>query len=174
MNPVRVTPPTQLPISVFDVKSRLRISHNDQDADISNMVAEAVSKMDGYRGILGRPIMPQTWRETFETWGDLRLALPDVTTATVTYVDADDAEQTVADTELKSDACGFYVVADGPVGVPITVTYGCQAPEDILPSIRRAICLHVAMSYDDPDASRFDDFDRAFHAQVSHFRWMGV
>lgn len=175
MNPVRTVAPTARAISTEDVRSRLRVSHTDEDVDIENMIAEAVSALDGYRGILGRPIMPQTWRETYTAWGTLRLALPDVTSVTVTYLDAAGDPQTLADTDLEQDHLGFFVEADGPTdATDIAATYACQAPADILPSIRRAICLHVQMSFDNRDASNFDQINRAFQAQVSHIRWMGV
>jgi uncharacterized phiE125 gp8 family phage protein len=175
MNPVRTVAPTSRPVSIYEVKARLRVAHDAEDADIDAMIDEAISKLDGYRGILGRAIMPQTWRETFDGWGTLRLALPNVTTATVTYKDDAGVTQTLTGVDLKADPSGSYVVANGPSGATdITVTYQCQAPADILPSIKRAVCLHVAMSFDDRDGSRFEDFQRAFQAQVAHIRWMGV
>lgn len=175
MNPVRTVPPEQRPITLGEVKARLRVLHDDDDAMIDEMISEAISKLDGYRGVLGRAIMPQTWRETYDAWGTLRLALPDVSSATVTYTDASDETQMLADTVLKQDAIGFYIKADGPAAATdIAVTYVCQAPEDILPSIKGAICALVAMKHDDRDGSGFDCYSRAFMAQIDHIRWTGV
>jgi uncharacterized phiE125 gp8 family phage protein len=177
MNPVRITPPASLPVDLDYVKHRTRISHDAEDIVVYQMIRQAVSKMDGYRGILGRAIMPQTWRETFGVWGRMRLALPDVTSATVTYLDEAEVEQTVADAVLCHDARGSYVVAVGPeTATAITVTYDCAAPEDILPSIERAVALHVAMDYEDReggDRDRRDSFQRTFQAAVGHIRWVG-
>jgi len=175
VNPVRTVAPASRPITTEEVKARLRVQHSFEDVDIEAMIDEAVSKLDGYRGILGRAIMPQTWRETFDGWGVLRFALPDVTSATVTYKDGAGVTQTLAGAVVKADACGSYVEAEGPSdATDIAVSYVCAAPADILPSIKRAIALHVAMSFDDRDASGFNNYHAAFQAQIAHIRQLRV
>jgi hypothetical protein len=175
MNPVRTVAPTARPITTDEVKQRLNIHHSFKDEDIEAAMAEAISRLEGPRGILGRAIMPQTWRETFDGWGKLRLELPDVTSAEVTYKDGAGVTQTLAGTVVEQDVRGFYIEAEGPSdATDIAVAYVCAAPADILPSIKRAITVYVGMATDDIDASKSEGYQRAFYDSVSHIRWMGV
>lgn len=173
MNPVRVTPPDLPVVELQALKDHLRVVHNDEDSLIASLEAQAVAHLDGYRGILGRCIMPQTWRETFGHWGNLRLALPDVTEATVTYLDAAGDEHPAEASELHHDALGAYVVASGPQASRVIVTYDCELPADALPTVQAAVKLHVAMNYEDReggDAARRASFERAFQAQIACLR----
>jgi uncharacterized phiE125 gp8 family phage protein len=148
MNPVRITPPALPVVDLNDLKAHLRVMHSDEDALIHSMQNAAVAHLDGYHGILGRCIMPQTWRETFTGWGDLRLALPDVTEATVTYLDAEGDEQPADEAELRHDALGSYVTASGPQTDRVTVTYDCAIPESALPAVQAAVKLLVGHWYE--------------------------
>lgn len=57
-----VTPPTEPVVTLADIKEHLRVLHDDEDLLIQQLVDTAVSWMDGWGGVLGRCIMPQTWR----------------------------------------------------------------------------------------------------------------
>lgn len=59
---IRVTPPTAQVVSLQDMKEHLRVLHDDEDMLIQSLMDAAVSWMDGWDGVLGRCIMPQTWR----------------------------------------------------------------------------------------------------------------
>ena len=59
---IRVTPPTVPVVTLQDMKEHLRVLHDDEDMLIQSLTDAAVSWMDGWDGVLGRCIMPQTWR----------------------------------------------------------------------------------------------------------------
>lgn len=59
---IRVTAPTVPVIDLGEAKAHLRVLHDDDDALIQGLIDAAVSWMDGWDGVLGRCIMPQTWR----------------------------------------------------------------------------------------------------------------
>lgn len=59
---IRVTAPTVPVIDLDEAKAHLRVLHDDDDLLIQGLIDAAVSWMDGWDGVLGRCIMPQTWR----------------------------------------------------------------------------------------------------------------
>jgi uncharacterized phiE125 gp8 family phage protein len=111
--PVLVTPPALLPISLPDAKVHCRVDGTDEDGLITSLVAAATSYLDGWTGILGRCLMPQTWRQDFDCF-DRRLRIPfaPVTAiASVTFLDTLGATQTVdpASYSVREDDGGSYV-----------------------------------------------------------------
>jgi hypothetical protein len=177
MIPRRLVAPIGPVVSLADIRRHLDADPNDtsQDLMFAAMETEAVSKLDGYRGILGRGILPQTWTEGFTGWGNLRLSLPDVSAARVTYTDADGITAPATTAVLHSDALGAYVTASGPSAVLVTVEYDIALPDECLPSVRAAVKLYVRHHYDargeiDPKAAEY--FERSFAAQIGHIRWV--
>jgi uncharacterized phiE125 gp8 family phage protein len=111
--PVRTVAPTSEPISLVEAKAHLRIDSTDEDDLIGALISAATAHLDGYSGILGRALITQTWRQDFPALEEpLRLPLrPVASVSSVTYYDADNASQTLANTVygLFSDALGAYV-----------------------------------------------------------------
>lgn len=83
LTPTLVTAPTMPPVTLDEVKAHLRVDHSEEDAEIAVLLTAAVGHLDGWRGILGRAIMPQTWRVTVPSSGSYVLPMPDVTNATM-------------------------------------------------------------------------------------------
>ncbi|MEW9523863.1 phage head-tail connector protein [Agrobacterium radiobacter] len=73
--PVLVTAPTVLPVSVADVKKALRIDSADDDDLIESLIRAAVDYYEGWTGILGRCLVEQTWRQSYDRF-DQVLCLP--------------------------------------------------------------------------------------------------
>ena len=112
MKPVLVTPPAELPVTLEEAREVVRVDFDDDDASILSFLAAAVAHLDGYSGILGRCLVSQTWKQGFEAWAPcLRLPFPDVSSATVKYLDSIALEQTV-------DA-GSYQLVEGVAGAEI-------------------------------------------------------
>lgn len=179
MNPQRIIPPSGDLVTLAQLKLHCDIDPNDfsQDEMLLDMQAECISMLEGYRGVTRRPILAQTWREEFAAWGVLRLALPDVTTVSVTYIDGDGATQTFSDFTLTTCNGVSYVNADGPDASKIFVQYECALPEDLIPSAKAAVKLYVRHHYDargvmEPKAA--DYFARAFDAMTHHIRAVRV
>lgn len=59
---IRIAAPTDQVISLHEMKEHLRVAHDDEDLMIQSLTDAAVSWLDGWDGVLGRCIMPQTWR----------------------------------------------------------------------------------------------------------------
>ena len=81
LTPTLVSAPVLIPVTLDEAKAHLKVDHDDEDALIGSLIAAAVGYLDGWRGILGRAIMPQTWRVTVEGSGVYVLPMPDVTSA---------------------------------------------------------------------------------------------
>lgn len=163
--PILVTAPVSPVVSLADMKEHLRINHNDHDAHLVAIERAAVAHLDGWRGVLGRCLMPQTWRQDFYGWGCLRIAMPDASSVVVTYKDADGDFQPATTVETHVDAFGPYVEADGPATELVRVTYQCVMPSEQLPAAAMAVKLYAEHLYDGSELSP------AFGALVAAMRW---
>lgn len=152
MTPVLAVPPAAAVVEIADLRAHLRITHSDDDYLLAGLLAAAVAHLDGWKGVLGRAILTQQWREEFETWGDLRLALPDVSAAVVTYLDAAGASFAAASSKLDRDVIGWFVTAAGPSAARVVVTYTCGLPAEQLPAVRLIIKMLVGHWYDNRNA----------------------
>lgn len=176
MKPIRIGGPVGSPITIEELRMHLDADPNDRSQDLlyQDLAAEAVSKLDGWQGILGRSIMPSEWQEEFDGWGVLRLSLPDVVEANVFWIDGAGEEQPADEVEVLADDGGSLVQATGPAASRVIVRYTAALSEAALPSIRAAIKLYVRHNYDnrgaaDPKVQEY--FDRAFMARVDHLIW---
>lgn len=188
LRPVQVTAPAALPVSVAEAKAHLRIDHIDDDALLEDLLASAVDHLDGYAGILGRCMVTQTWRQDFQEWDwRLRLPFPNLSSATITYRDAADIEQTVsaADYEIVGDARGDVIVFKdafsepstyddvfAPISVTFTAGYGGAA--DVPQDIKTAIKLMVQLDYDQPEPQKAMAIQQAIRAKIEKHRWVRV
>lgn len=167
LRPVRTSAPAELPVPVAEAKANSRVDHSDDDAVFEALIGAATAYLDGYAGVLGRCIVSQDWRQDFQDWeGQLRLPFPDVSSATVTYQDTDNAVQTVAASayEIVEDARGSVVVFRdafqkpalyndmvAPISVAFTAGYGAVA--DVPEPLKAAIKLLVAHWYENREAT---------------------
>lgn len=155
--PVLIVPPAEL-LSLGLVKDHLRVEGSDEDFLIGEYAKAATAYLDGWRGILGRCILPQTWRITVAELSDTRLPFPDVQSAVVKYLDAAEIEQMLAPAayQVVNDELGgrlvfdpdydLPVVADREDAVRIEAVFGY--PQDAVPTgIRVAALLLVAHWY---------------------------
>jgi uncharacterized phiE125 gp8 family phage protein len=168
--PVRIEPPTSLPVSLEEVKAALDIGYVEKDELIKGLIAAAVSYLDGWSGVLGRCLCEQTWRQDFDyfCW-DLRLPMfPVLSVESVKYTDVNGAEQTVSPDSYSvlTDGLGTFVRFTKGFSFPTTkafesaavrVTYVCGHEdgddEDPVPAaIKQAIMLLVRLWFDNPSA----------------------
>ena len=136
MTPVLVTPPAALPVDSAVMRAHLRVDHSEEDALIEALIASGTGHLDGWSGILGRCIMPQTWKVTAEP-GDIILPMPDVTEASAEY-------------EAGASALTITATALGPsvtIAEACDVTFTCAMPEHLLPAAQAAIRLLVGHWY---------------------------
>lgn len=157
--PVRTVAPAASPVSLADAKAHLRVDHDDEDVLIQAFIDAAVAHLDGWAGVLGRALVTQTWRQTYDAFTDpLRLPMPAASVASLTYVDPDGLSVTVGadDYVLRTDALGSFVEPAHGVSWPtprdqsgaVAVTFTCGEPGSSVPApIKAAILLMVGDLY---------------------------
>ncbi|MGZ9812041.1 head-tail connector protein [Pseudoroseicyclus sp. H15] len=161
--PVLITPPAGTPVSLAEAKAHLRVDGPDEDGLIAAYIEAATAHLDGWTGILGRALMPQTWRQAFDCWSP-RMALPlfpVLSVEAVTYLDGEGAEQTLAQEayELRTDSAGAYLcllevsLAARVGSIAITYRAGYADAAAVPRPIHVAILLQVAALYEHREAS---------------------
>lgn len=169
-----ITAPAVLPVTVAQVRDDLRLvaagvpaSHPD-DALIEDLIRAAVDMIDGHAGLLGRALINRTVQVRWPRFvGRLLLPVPPTQSVTsLTYLDSDHQEQTVA--PANYDAISLHpapgvaqiqpalgkswpsgVASDRPDAVRATIVAGYGATAEAIPhSIRRAIRIAAAHWYE--------------------------
>jgi len=163
-SPVLITPPTDAPVSLAEVKRQCRAEDfTDDDALLESLIPVAVSHLDGWTGIMGRCLINQTWALTFDGFVADRLRLPfDVRSiTTINYVNAagTSAELSSAVYVLRRDHLGPYVdlklnqswpstdASAESVTVTFVAGFGSEA-SNVPANIRAACLLIVSVLYD--------------------------
>jgi len=175
VNPTLITGPASEAVTLAELKAHLRILHADEDVLIQSLGTAATAYLDGWKGILGRAIMLQTWRDEFPGWGCLRLSLPDVSGVVVSYVDAAGDSFPAAEFEVFGDAMGAYVEASGPSAKVVYVEYTCGLPVAQLALIKVAIKMLVAHWYENRSGAAqagLAEVPLAFSAMITPLRWV--
>lgn len=191
--PVRVTPPSATPLALADVKAHLNIDFDADDTLLGALIQAATDHLDGWSGVLGRCLVTQTWRQSFEefTGRTLRLPFPGAASITsVTYQDADDATQTVAPESyaLKEDALGAYLFfAESftvpetfyrPDAVSVTFTAGYGAADAVPQAIKQAMLLLIGHWYENREAVNIGniptEIPMAMNALIAPYRRVSV
>lgn len=185
--PVLVTPATELPVSVEEVKLSLRIDGNDLDSEIESQIKSAVQHYEGWSGVLGISISSQQWRQVFDRF-DRSLCLPMgpavATGMSVSWRDAAGQMSNVPSTSyaLRIDIAGRASVRfDGGYAFPndlhesgaVSVTYTAgysPVPEDI----KTAIKLRVQTMIDEAAKADSQHLERIEEALIGKYRRMGI
>lgn len=140
----QVTAPTRKVVETKDLCDWLRVTSEDERAVIESLEAAAVGHLDGWGGVLGRAIRSQVWKQEFAGWGDLRLAMPDVSAIVVTAEDGDGDAVTASRADLRQDACGPYVITEGPSAARVFVEFTCGLPAQRIPAVQTIVKTLVA------------------------------
>lgn len=158
MNLVRITAPTGPVVSLEELKAYLRVDGTHEDALITALEKAAVAKLDGYRGILGRCILPQTWEAVFDKAGKFPMPLTDI--VNISAVDADDVPVTFS---VVHQDVGEWI----EVSAPATVRLTAALPDDLLDVVKQAIKMLVAHWYENRETvaeGNMNNVPLAFHA----------
>ena len=164
-----VAKPTGELIAPAKLKARLRIDHPDDDALLTDLLAGAVSLIDGPNGI-GYAMMRQTWRLSLDCF-PFRITLPGApvkSVVSIRYLDADGVEQTLAQENYRVDvdreparvepAYGLAWPATRHVSGAVKVDYlvGEEAAADVVPALIDAVCMIVAHRHANREAVALD------------------
>jgi hypothetical protein len=153
--PYLITPPAGDVVPLATLKDHLRIDHDFEDSLVASYAANTVAQLDGWSGILGRAILPQTWAIDLPE-GCHVLPMPDVTVATV------DGEPV---TVTPSPAGPMVDLADAA-----TVQFTCAMSAQGLAAVRGVVMLAVAEAYEAREASAAR-LGPAMVAQIAALRW---
>lgn len=165
--PHRTVAPAEALLTLAEVKTHLRIDHAEEDDYLSGLVEAATAHLDGRAGILGRALVTQTWAQDwsgFPALDCIRLPLPDVQSATITYHDDDDTEQAFGGDQwhltqdarssliLLNRAASWPAAGGRPDAVTITMVAGFGAAGDVPRPIRTAALMLLASWYENREA----------------------
>lgn len=158
------TPPAALPLTLDQMKARLRIDAADEDATISAMMQAARATIDGPQGI-GVAMVTQTWTLAIDRFA-AAIALPGAPVADVAevrYMDTAGAWQTLAASDYRlvksQEPARLYPAAgkawpavySGPAVVEIDYVLGTAA-EDVDAGLVAAFSLLVGHFYENREA----------------------
>lgn len=162
--PFLVTGPTVAPLTLLDVKEHLRVTDEAQDATISSLMGAAIGHLDGFCGVLGRAIMPQTWAQEWDDGSQtLLIAMPD---ASEIVVKADGTVVSALNYSIKRSFSGLSIILDGVSGDTIRVEYVCGMGAAMLETARQIIKLLVEAWFERDDSGQV-----AVEALTAAIRW---
>jgi uncharacterized phiE125 gp8 family phage protein len=157
---VRSSDPAAEPVSLTDAKEQLRITHSDDDDYITALIVAAREWAEEFTKT---SFITQTWTAEYPSWPvDRILDLPRPPLQSVTtlkYRDADDAQQTISDTQYQVETGGKLIKLLSTFGSPglqadrefpieaIFVTGAGDASTDVSSKIILAIKIMITHYY---------------------------
>ena len=142
MTPVLVTAPAEPVVTLADMKAYLRVTGTAEDTLITALISAAIAHLDGWKGVLGRCIMSQTWAVTASGAGCIVLPMPDVVSATADY-----GSGPLSLTLTVSEVGTSVDVADAG-----TIGFVCAMSAQQLPAAQMAIKLLVGHWFSNREA----------------------
>lgn len=169
MTPYLVTEPAEYPVTLEDMKAHLRVAHDDDDLDIDARIASATAHLDGWGGVLGRCIMPQTWAIDVCGPGPHLLPFPEASDVTATGVSGE------LDATVTRSTCGPMVkLEDAESDEEIVIEFVSAMPAPRLPAAQSLIKLMVARDFDLMSGAEAMAADNAIAALMNGLRWRRV
>lgn len=147
---VRVSAPAAEPLTLKETKEFLRISHNDDDSRISDMIVTARSLAEQW---LKRSLVTQSWKLSFEDdiTGTIRLPMGPVQSITSIVATTAGLAQAISDTAYVLNAGKDCLVIDSIItGERIDITYlaGYGSVNLIPKPIKMGLLSHIAAMLD--------------------------
>lgn len=138
----QTTPPTDLPVTVYEAKAFLRIDHTAEDALIESLVAAARDVVENY---LRRSVCTQTWTLVLDSLAK-QVFLPRPLITNITSVEVDGL---VADhSDYESDACRLIILNDALLDGEATIVYQAGDSANIPDYAKLAVMQTVAYWYE--------------------------
>lgn len=187
MRTIVITPPDPI-VTLEEAKTHLRVDFTTLDAQITAFVLAATERIDGPGGDLQRALGPQTLEWRGDSFGcGIALLGPVLEVESVTYVDADQAEQTLASSVYELDnetlrlAHGQSWPPLGDTAEPIRVRYraGYESSDSPVTAavpepIRTAILVQTEILFTRPVGDAREALERIRDDLLSRYRrWRG-
>jgi len=155
--PVLVEGPAALPVTLDEAKAYCR-NGADDDHLVEAALGAAVASVDGPNGLLGRCLMPQTWRQSFSGFAEcLPLPFPAIDLVEIGYAKGGVVKTADLSTVRLVDPSGMphVVCLDGAAwpaarsdgGPAVNVTFTAGFPDAVPAPIKQAILLEVRRAY---------------------------
>jgi hypothetical protein len=162
-----LTGPTIELVTLAEAKEHLRVSGSEEDNLITSLILGATAYMDGWRGVLGRAIMPQTWKAEFRN--EIEPFLIQMPDAVVTAVTADAVAVTTYTT--TPTPLGLYV--NDVAGDLVSVTFTCGMTAQMLPAAKTAMLLLIGHWFANREAvgASMAELPMAVSAIMETLRW---
>ena len=171
--PTITVAPESEPVSLIDAKTHLNVLHSDDDGLIGDLISAARDHVEKYCGAM---FATQTAEAKATDWSDMdHLPVrPASSVTSITYVDANGAEQTLAASvyELRGDSIVLKYGQSWPVTQPgslITLTAEVGFAT-VPPAVKHAILLRVEDFYEHR-GSEDDSKWTAFDSLLSNYRF---
>lgn len=182
-----IAKPSASPVTLAEVKQRLRIDSAEDDGLLARYVQGAIARIDGPAGI-GYALSEQTWRLSLDGFPRV-IKLPGAPVKSVTavkYIDTAGTEQTMPSADYRVDVAGeparitpvFGGTWPSPRGVTgaVSVEYvlGGDPPDDLVD----AVCLLVGHRYQHREpgvtGTIYTALPASIDAILSEYRQAGV
>ncbi|WP_298618644.1 hypothetical protein [uncultured Zoogloea sp.] len=174
--PILVTSPATSPLSLAEAKQYCNVALSHDDQLIEDLILGAVSRLDGWGGLLGRALEAQTWELMMDGLpATIRLPLgPAVSVESIVYIDVAGDEQTIGPDDFVL-AADRIVPAPGVAWPPTRAMPGAArvrwvAGNGCPPGIKDVIRRMVRHEYDHRDAMD----EKIVVAQITPWRRIAV
>lgn len=189
--PELVTAPAAELLSLEEVKEFLRVENSDEDTLLGSLIATAAGHLDGFRGMLGKALLTQTWRQRLSDFPEGPwLAIPVGPVRSITnleYIDQSGGTQTFTAFHLINTPLGsaleletsatWPLPACRPDAVTVTWSAGFGDTASSVPEVIRTAALQlVAHFYAHREAaanSHLADIPFGVAHVVSNYRDLG-
>lgn len=171
--PILVVPPTAKPLDVAAAKLWCRVDGVEEESLISDLIDAAISRLDGWAGLLGRALEEQSWELRLDGFPDvIQLPLgPVVSVTSISYPDASGDRVELAADAWDLTAVGIEadlrpisswpVTGGGEVRVRWVAGTGCP------PALRHQLKVLVAYWFDRRDSG---EIPPGVHAAIAPWR----
>lgn len=187
--PVVSVAPTSEPITIEDLKGYLRNGSNLEDELLNNLIKEAREEVE-HDALLA--IMPQTLVLSLDCWPEwepnqieLR-RYPVVAVSSIAYLDSSGVSQTLSSTLYRVDittkparitpAYGQTWPVTYSVTSPITITFtaGFATPNLIPETVKQAIRVKAATTFEDPTGMQSEGAEKTYWRLIDKLLKFGV
>lgn len=186
--PTVKTPPTEMPVSLEEVKELAVVDFDDDNILLNGLLAASVAHLDGFGGILGRAMVSQEWSVSRHCWRrDIALPVPDVSSVEIEYWDASGEVQNVpsefiiilpitkGSTIILAEDFAFPALEKAnPAPITVSFTCGFGAAADVPANLKLAVKALAAHWYEHRGSAKSATVPMTVSSLIQPYRWARV